>query len=249
MRLAGLSVLIMIFLNSFCAGPNQEVMKRARGHRDLGISYLNEGNYSQALKELKEAEQLYEDDPELQNALGLVYYAKGAMAEAEMHYKKAISLKNDYSEAHNNLGVLYLNAGRLDEAISEFKEALKNIEYATPERAYMNMGWAYYKKKNYAEAELNLKRAIQSAPDFFIAHYNLGVVYKDTGNYKSAIREFKLAIKYFPKYVDAYYELAQTYLKIKRSEYALPMFKKVCELSPESEYCERSAQYIKILQK
>ncbi len=242
-------VLIMIFLNFSCAGTKQEVVKRASGHRDIGISYLNEGNYSQALKELKEAEKLYEDDPELQNALGLVYYAKGAIAEAEMHYKKAIKLKNDYSEAHNNLGVLYLNAGRLDEAISEFNEALKNIGYATPERAYMNMGWAYYKKKNYMEAELNLKRAIQNAPDFFIAHYNLGVLYKDIGNYKSAVKAFKLAIKYFPKYVEAYYELAQTYLKIKRSEYALPMFEKVCELAPESEYCERSAQYIKMLKK
>lgn len=239
--------LTLILLNFFCAGPNQEIIKKASGHRDMGIAYLNEGNYNQALKELQEAEKLYAEDPELQNALGLVYYAKGATAEAEIHYKKAIEIDNDYSEAHNNLGVLYLNTGRLDESISEFNEALKNISYATPERAYMNMGWAYYKKKNYRDAEFNLKKAIQIAPDFFIAHYNLGILYRDTGKYKEAIKSFKLAIKYFPKYVDAYYDLAHAYLKIKRSGYALQMFNKVCEIAPDSEYCERSARYIKML--
>lgn len=242
-------IILILFLSFHCAGPNQETIKKATGHRDLGISYLNEGNYTQALKELQEAEKLYADDPELQNALGLVYYARGAINEAEAHYKKAIKLKNDYSEAHNNLGVLYLNSERLDEAIHEFSEAVKNIGYATPERAYMNMGWAYYRKKNYREAEVSLKKAIQLAPDFFIAHYHLGNLYKDTGKYNEAIKEYKLAIKYFPRYIDAYYNLAHTYIKIKRHDYALQMFKKVCELGPDSDYCERSNQYIKMLKK
>lgn len=257
--------LVFMFCGLCCAGPNQEIVKKARGHRDLGISYLNEGNLSAAMKELQEAENLYADDPELQNALGSVYHTRGIQPDypcersdnkisdinminnAEIHYKKAIKLNNNYSEAHNNLGVLYLNMGRYDDAINEFNSALQNMSYSTPERAYVNMGWAYYKKKDYKEAELNLRKAIQSAPDFFIAHYNLGILYRDTGNYKEAIKEFKLAIKYFPRYIDAYYDLAHTYLKIKKAEYALQMFKKVCELAPESKCCERSAQYIKML--
>jgi len=240
---------VVVLIVCSCATTNQETIKKASGHRDLGISYLNEGNYNQALKELQEAEKLYPDDPELQNALGLVYYAKGAITEAEKRYKIAIKLKNDYSEAHNNLGVLYLNSERLDEAIVEFNEALKNITYATPERAYMNMGWAFYKKKKYQEAKENLKKAVQIAPDFFIAHNNLGIVYRDMGDYKNAIKEFQLAIKYFPRYVEAYYNLANAYLKVKRNDYALKMFKKVCELGPDTEYCEKSAQYIKLLNK
>jgi tetratricopeptide (TPR) repeat protein len=267
MKFVRFFTLIFISLNFFCAGPNQEVVKKAGGHRDLGISYLNEGNLSAAMKELQEAEKLYADDPELQNALGSVYHTKGIQPDypceridnkiidisminnAEIHYKKAIKLNDNYSEAHNNLGVLYLNMERYDDAINEFNSALKNMSYSTPERAYVNMGWAYYKKKNYKDAELNLKRAIQSAPDFFIAHYNLGLLYRDRGNYKEAIKEFKLAIKYFPKYVDAYYDLAHTYLKIKRADYALSMFQKVCELAPGSKCCERSAQYIEMLKK
>lgn len=267
MKFIKFAVLIFMFLNFYCAGPNQEIVKKASGHRDLGIAYLNVGNLSAAIKELQEAEKLYADDPELQNVLGSVYHTKGIQPDypcerrdnkifdisminnAEIHYKKAIELNNNYSEAYNNLGVLYLNMERYDEAINEFNTALKNVSYSTPERAYVNMGWAYYKKKNYKEAELNLKKAIQSAPDFFIAHYNLGILYKDTRNYEEAIKEFQRAIKYFPKYVDAYYDLAHTYLKIKRSEYALQNFKKVCELAPKSKCCERSAQYIKMLKK
>lgn len=233
---------LFLIINS-CARVNKETKHKAEGHMKLGISYLSEGNLNAALKEFMESEKLYPDDPQLQNALGLTFFAKTAYLDSEKHFKKAIELKNDFSEAHNNLGVIYLNTNRYDDAVNEFRAALTDILYPTPERAYANIGWAYYKKKNFRDAEFNYKKALGITPDFFIAHFNLGLLYYDGGRYSEAVKRFKLAIKYYNKYAEAYYHLGKTYIKLKKAVEASQSFSMVCKLAPDSENCNLSIKY------
>lgn len=61
-------------------------------------------------------------------------------------------------------------------------------------RPLTNAGYAYYKDKNYREAENYLKKAIKQNPLYYIAYTNLGLLYKDTNRLIEAEGVFKKSI-------------------------------------------------------
>ena len=87
-----LSILVMIPVVS-CTGGQERRKKQARMTRTLGEAYMQQGNFTESLKELLKAEKLYSDDHLLHNDLGLAYMAKERFDKAEFHFKKAIDIR------------------------------------------------------------------------------------------------------------------------------------------------------------
>src|SRR3972149_5269031 len=146
-------------------------------HYRMGVVHLRGANYTEALKELTTAVQVYPDDANYHNALGLAYFYKGMNSEAIKSIKEALKLNPDFSEAHIALSAAYMVEGRWDGVIEESKAALKNIFYKTPEVAYFNMGSAYFNKGGFKEALLNFSKAAEISPSYALAHYTLGLTY------------------------------------------------------------------------
>ena len=138
----------------------------ARINYDVGVASLEHGDSREALRALRIATDLDPTLPEAHNALGLVYHGMGKLDDALEHYHEAVRLKPTFSEAHNNLGTLLMDLGRYDEAIASFKVALSDILYATPTLAEGNMGWAYYKKGEVAQAVQHIGNAVATDPQF-----------------------------------------------------------------------------------
>ena len=69
-----------------CAGGMEKRKEQARVTRTLGEAYLQQGNYTESLKEFLKAEKLYSNDHLLQNDLGLAYMAKQHFDQAEYHF-------------------------------------------------------------------------------------------------------------------------------------------------------------------
>ncbi len=101
----GIAVLVMMFTG--CT-TDAELKEKARGHIRIGEANIQAGQYTQALKELLEAEKLTPDDPKMHYYLGIAYERKGFIDDAVKEFQKAIALKPDYSEALNYLGTIYL---------------------------------------------------------------------------------------------------------------------------------------------
>jgi len=201
-----LLLIAFIFIFDGCAQDKTVLKERSMVHLRLGVSYFSEGDTTSALQELLKAKELNPDDPQVYNIIGLIYFRKNDHNKAIDNFKKALTLDLKFSEAHNNLGAVYMDLRQLDDAIFEFKEALSNDLYSTPERAYCNIGWAYYKQGDIGKAIDNYKKALELAPGFVLAHYNLGIGYFSVNKVKEAIDELKLAIKLEPKFVDAHYQ-------------------------------------------
>jgi tetratricopeptide (TPR) repeat protein len=64
------------------------------------------------------------------------------------------------------------------------------------------------------------------------------------GREGEAIEEFKLAIAGLGTYEEAYYNLGLVYLKINHQAKACESFKRVVELSPNSEFGVNSNRYL-----
>ena len=217
-----------------CASNNSDVRKREIAWRDLGKQYYLAGDYTTALKYLLDAEGLYPNDHILQNYLGQVYLAKGKPDLAVKHFKTAIRLKPDYAVAKNNLGVAYLEEEKWDDAIAVFKEVTGDLLYATPHYPLSNIGYAYYRKKNYKESEKFYLDALALESNFPPALRGLGRTYVSMGKGAEAVAALSAATDLYPEFAEAYYDLGEAYVLLKNFPKAKSAFEKVVQLKPNS---------------
>jgi len=241
-------ILCIIVLGVGCAVNQEEIKKKALNHFQLGNAYLREGKYRMALFQYQKAEKGDPENSDIQYSLGFTYFQYfNKYEEAITHLQKAISLKKDYSEAYNALGYIYLKQEKWNEAINMFEKALLNIFYPTPEMVYINMGWAYFKKKDYIKAIDSYKKATELRTDIPSPYFYLGLLYKEMNKYKKAIIEFKKALKIAPKFPDPHLQLGKIYTELKNHERAKEEFNTVVQLVPDSRMGEEATKWLKLL--
>ena len=250
MRLSSRGVIfvgILICLSGCATGKEIKKNDQSQVFFQMGASYLKEGDMTRALGELLKARDLAPNDPEILNALGLAYRFKGRSEEAIDSFQKAVKAKPEFSDAYNNLGVVYLDLGDWDQAIPAFEQALKNLLYETPEWARVNLGWAWFKKKDYPRAVEEFKRALVESPRFCLAHNRLGQVYLETSKYEDAIFEFRLAIKYCQQYPEAFLNIGLAYIKTSKAQEACENFNRAQQMGGEGEISRTANRYLKLL--
>jgi Tfp pilus assembly protein PilF len=226
--------LFLIFCIVSCATNIEVLKKQEEASRNLGEAYMQQRNFSSALREFLKAEKLYSKDPYLQNDLGLAYMAKDRLDLAIKHFKKAVKLKPDYAPARNNLGTAYLANKEWDVAIACFKEIIDDILYATPHYPLTNLGWAHYNKKEYELAEKYYSDALRLEPNFVIALRGLGRTYIAMERAADAVAMLEKTVKKYPRSAESYFYLAKAYSLSGEYKKAISAYNKVVELAPDS---------------
>lgn len=249
-RLLSLFLVLLLSVLACTSTSNKEKQGRqAVAYRELAEAYIVERRYTMALQELLKAEKLRPDDAMIQNNLGLVYMEKDRLALSVQHFKKAVELKPDYSEAINNLATALLKQEKWDEAILYLKELIKSLVYTTPQYPLLNLGWAYFNKKDYVQAEKYYKQAIKYYDDDFRrdmtyirALGGLGRTHIATGNFAQALSTLSQAAKAAPGIPDTYFYIGQAYEKAGRPGDAKMAYLKVIEVAPDSEIANKAAR-------
>ena len=127
-------------------------------------------------------------------------FQKALDAEQKRDNEKAITLLNEaiaqhanFGLAHSELGMLYLRTGKLDKAVEEGKAAIALL----PEDpvVQLNYGSALTQKKDFAEAEKQLKRALKKLDKSASGHFYLGVALIGLKNIGEAETQFQQAAK------------------------------------------------------
>jgi len=210
LSMATLVFLLVLGLTA-CSGNREARMRQAAATRNLGESYMMQGKHTAALAEFIKAEKLNPEDPYLQYDLGLVYMAKERFNLAEKHFKKAMALKEGYAAAKNSLGVLHLIRKDWDAAIVIFKETLEDDLYATPQIPLSNLGYAFYQKRDYTQAEFYYREALQKDPEYVNAWRGLGLTYGAVGKKIKAAEALEKAVRYAPKAPELHLDLGNAY--------------------------------------
>ena len=237
---------IALFMVSCVSTPDIDGVKGAEVHNKLAYSYLSKGQLNEAYVELQKALKLNPDNKETLKELGYISSRFGKNNEAILYYKRAIEVDPAYSEALNNLGVTYAELGEWDKAIENFKATLLNPLYRTPEWAYSNLGYAYYKKNDFLNAKTALKEALIRNPVLPRALYTLGLVYVELDNDEAAIENFLNAVGILPDYLDAHWELADAYLRAGDTDKALKHLKVITENEEDTERSREALEYIEL---
>jgi type IV pilus biogenesis/stability protein PilW len=194
--------------------------RKAEAKKDLGLSYVGQGNLQIGLKELVEAAALDPDNAEIQNGLGFTYQSLREYDKAVIHYRKAIKIKRDYAAAQNNLGTVYIMSGEWDLALEVLTKAAEDETYVNRHRAYNNIGRVYYDKRQYRQAIAYYQKAIDLRPRFSPAYDNMGFAYERMEEWDRAIQAYRRSIEFSPGFPLSYLHLGRLFLRLNRHEEA-----------------------------
>ncbi len=216
-------------------------------HNQMGVSYLEERNYTAALVDLTEAEKLDPDNAELQYNLGRALVGKQRLDLAEHKFLRALALRPNYSEARNDLGVLYLETSRWDNAIQQFKAVKDDLFYPRHANARINLGLAYLGKGDLTAALEELAAVRSFDPRNPIVMVSIGRVYFAQGKTEPAIQEYRRALAVAPHYANAHFYLGLAQMKQSQLTAARESFREVVRLSPDSANGRTALGYIDLL--
>ena len=177
-------------LNNPKPSRDEQAMEVAVTNMNLGVEYMRQGQYEQALFNLKRSIRAKPDYAPRYNILGLLYQRLGETAEAEAHFKQSIKLDASDSSTYNNYGLFLCNNERYDEAITAFKTAANNPLYASPEIALTNAGICSLNQDK-ALAEDYFKQALTRNPDFPYALLQMADISYNRNQYEIAHDYFK----------------------------------------------------------
>ncbi len=241
-----LLVLAAVAALSGCASKSA-TGKPASYHYQMGVSYLEERNFTAALTDLSEAEKLDPNNPELQYNLGRTLVGKRRLDLAERKFLRALALKPNYSEARNDLGVLYLETGHWDNAIQQFRAVKDDLFYPNHEHATINLGLAYLGKTDYTAALEEFSSARAANPRNPIVRASIGRVLFAQGKTEQAVQEYRKALEIAPEYASAHYHLGLALMKLSKLSAARDAFKEVVRIAPDTELGRLATGYVDLL--
>jgi len=196
-----------------CATDRVDTRKRAKALQDMGNAMAMQGDLRGGLGKLLEAVKLDPDNVDLNHQIALVLRNLGQYELSLKYFQRTLALNPKFSEARNNLGTLYLLMERWDPAIACFKEAVSDILYKTPQYAYNNMGYAYYRKGDYDRAIEYYTQALSASRCYIVAYSNLARAYEAKGDLDQAVAAYHQAVFCAPKDAATHLGLAKILLK------------------------------------
>ena len=180
------------------------------------LLYGEDGAYQEAIRSLKEAEQVFEQrnmDSNLAkvfNSLGTNFKKLEEYAQAKVYYKKGESINRALGDslgvvmANNNLGAVYRSLNQLDSAIVVYLEAstwLKALENNfLLAQNQLNIGNVYEQKGDLEQAEiyftncLNLSEKVGLQYGVMLSRLNLGNLYRLQKDYSRSKEWLNLAL-------------------------------------------------------
>ena len=166
--------------------PSHVANDAASANLNLGIEYLRQGKYEDALEKLERAREADPAHPTTYNVLGLLYQQINDPKKAEQYFKKALSLNSNDSSTLNNYGSFLCHQDRLEEAEKTFLKAAANPLYQTPEIAITNAGLCLYNNQKKDRAKEYFQQALQMNPQVPQALIKMSELAIDDFNYLSA---------------------------------------------------------------
>jgi type IV pilus assembly protein PilF len=180
------------------AQSEAEVRRRAQIRLELATGFYQQGNYPQALEELRSSLSIDPNSAQAYGLLGLVYMDLGDRPRAEENFQRALRLAPDDSELLNNYGWFLCQTDRPRESIAQFQAALRNPLYPTPARPLHNAGICSMRSGDVAGAEAYFQRSFQIDPRNPVAMYHLGEIYLKRGDIERARFMSQRLLQSFP---------------------------------------------------
>jgi len=206
MTMIKVALLLAIGFGVMSCGPDDQEL--AVRHLNKGKALIAEGRYEKAAKELEQAAELDIDALEPRLLLGNAYRALKQYDKAFAAYRDAKKVNRYVAAPHIENALTRAEVGQIDSAIEELNHAIELDP--TNLRALVNLGRLSRSPRpapkgdkklgrfvnpdpeaGFERAELNLRVALDIAPDHILANYELAKTYDEWGKPDQAIPFWK----------------------------------------------------------
>jgi type IV pilus assembly protein PilF len=228
----------IIVLNLSCASKGNDNHKKAELYFGAGTQSLMDQQYTEALRNLLQANQLHPNNSDILNNLAMAYYFKGEKDLAVKTLNESIKINKDNSDAKTNLASIYFQNGQIDEAEKIYKQVLKDLTYDKQARTYFNLGLIELEsKKNLAKAEEYFKKSLKEDENYCPSNFQIGMLNFNKKEFNQALQNFKDASMGTCNQSPApHYQQALTLIELKRFDDARLKLVEIDTLFKKSTY-------------
>jgi Flp pilus assembly protein TadD/TolB-like protein len=145
----------------------------------LGDVYQSEQRFAEAERRYRQAIGLQPGNWRTYNSLGKFLFTNGRYTEAADAYREVVEVEPQNATGWGNLATSLMVAGDFAAAARGFERA---VQIEPSPRTLMNLGMFHYYLHEFAQAQAELRRAIQMAPQDYLARSNLGDVLASAGD-------------------------------------------------------------------
>jgi type IV pilus assembly protein PilF len=193
MNIRCITVLTVCLLSACVTSDGSKPLRRedptesaAKTNIQLGVAYLQQGNYPLAKEKLERSLKQNPKDPDVHTTLGLLYDRVGEPKLADKHFREALRLAPDKPDISNNYAIYLCRNNRVDEAVERFTAVASSKYYRTPEVALTNAGVCLKEAKRFDEAQQRFTGAIKARPNYSEATVQLANLHIERGQLPEA---------------------------------------------------------------
>lgn len=171
----------------------------------LGVIAYQRGNIKEALKLVKQANELNPDDTECLNNLAIMQSENGDKELAIKTWSRVLAQDDKKPQVHSNLSHTYWQLQKYDDAMKSAQKAVELApEYAA---AWLNLGNAHQGLGHLETAIESWEKVLELQPDSVMALSNIGNAYRDLGKLKKSEEYCRKATIVDPNHTNAWSNL------------------------------------------
>ncbi|WND03034.1 tetratricopeptide repeat protein [Temperatibacter marinus] len=209
----------------------------------LGMIYLEQSNFENALPLIEKATRLQPNDPEAQNNLGLAYKGTGQVDKAAQAFHSSLQLAPKNPQALHNIGAINFEAGQYEEAIKLFMQAVRlNPNYfecfCLLSKAFLNLG-------KLDDAFGTAQRALQINSNNVGGHLAIGEALFMRSDFNQALKAFRKTVDLEPLNRAAQTKISDCLIELGKLDEAETHLKTVIENDSDYVYAIQSLGILK----
>ncbi len=184
----------------------------AKNRVSLGLTYLSNGNFSQAKANLDKALNFAPESADAHFAMAYYYQQVDELELTEEYYLKALKLAPENPNIINSYGAFLCEQGRYEKAKSYFLKAVSSKSYISTAETYENLAICAVDQGKTDEAVGFFESALNHQPTRGKSLFFLAQLQKEQGNYgeaKKTLWKFDRVSRVSPESLWLSYEIAQ----------------------------------------
>jgi tetratricopeptide (TPR) repeat protein len=176
----------------------QAVPAAAKKQYELGLKFVNKGDFQQAANHFEEALSIYPEYLAARNDLGAQYLKLKHVDEAEKQFEIVLGNDPKNFNAKFNMGLVQVERHNYTEALSLLNQAVAIDSSRPVPRLWIGIAKLELGDLESAEAELT-RALIMGGNECVAAHYHLARIFKSRGDLAEASRSVRSYIQLAPK--------------------------------------------------
>lgn len=149
-------------------------------------SYVQQRNWDAAKRHLKTALELDPNNADVHETMAQVFWNTGEYELADEHFRRAVSLDGSQARLRNNYAAFLYQRERYADAERQLEKVVEDVLYEKRPAAYVNLGLARIKLKEYDSARNALERGLLMDRGNQQAVFALAEVYFQLGDFAKA---------------------------------------------------------------